>query len=233
MLLNWVKCNLNEEDFFNQIKKSLLSWRILLKVSKINTNYTITKSKIQQHSINHSLIIKQHIFLIIILILISGISINSYSNDVLPNPVKVPKEHYFTYATYLLESPQAAQLVPLNDWKELKFQSPLIAKYQLSPTATLSITRFTGNIGSDLDNINRWHRQLNLGPITNVGTYLKTKSLGPFTVKIVQLSNQSNYMTMIWIPINNHHFFNKIESSQPFNIAQIEPFIINQQWDKL
>ena len=82
------------------------------------------------------------------------------------SPQTVPKEQYLTYTAFKNEqSPSKELFIAPDHWLKLRFNPPLIAKYQLDETTIVSITQFSGSIGDDLSNVNRWRAQLQLQPL--------------------------------------------------------------------
>jgi hypothetical protein len=166
----------------------------------------------------------------LILLLVLTLHISCLSNT----PNNIPKETYLTYANYLKQE-ETKNKTPTykapSHWINLQFKPPLIGKYQLSQSSTLSISTFKGAIGSDEANIKRWQRQIGLTPSDPNKTILTNTSIQDIPTKIVTLQNNTTYLTILWLTLNTKHIFFKVNSNAPINIDPIKLFIEQNTWD--
>ncbi len=147
----------------------------------------------------------------------------------------VPKESYMTFQSFLAsqKSDQSFVLRAPSDWLKLTHVSPLIGKYQLAGNATLSISVFSGEIGDDLANVNRWRSQLSLDPLKALPKDFISYNINGIPVKQIQLSNDQTYFTIYWLTINEKHVFNKFVSTYPISESLMSTFIEGQSWQNI
>ena len=148
----------------------------------------------------------------------------------------IPKEHYLTFETYqksLTETPEKTSIIANANWVALTFSEPLIGKFEVNNDAILSISQFSGDIGSAKANVNRWRKQLGLAPIEKTMKALPTMKFGSVTGNVVRLKNKNQHMLVVWITVNNYHFFNKVISRKKINDDEIFSFIESQPWASL
>ena len=120
-----------------------------------------------------------------------------------------------------------------DQWVRLKSSAPTLAKFQIAPNASLSISRFNGEIGSDLANVNRWRTQLKLPTITELSSdSISTKKMGELSLKVIRLANDVDKLVIYWITNDTTHYFNKITGTSPVDDALISAFIESQEWPK-
>jgi hypothetical protein len=148
----------------------------------------------------------------------------------------IPKESYLTFESYqktLTETPEKISLIANANWVALTFSEPLIGKFEVNNDAILSISRFSGDIGSAKANVNRWRNQLGLAPINKTMKALPTMTFGSIKGNVVRLKNDNQHMLVVWITVNNYHFFNKVISRKKINEDEIFSFIESQPWASL
>ena len=147
----------------------------------------------------------------------------------------IPKETYLTFEQFLLDQSKtnSSGIRTPDNWIKLKFKSPLVGKYQVNASTILSISVFTGSIGDDLSNFNRWRSQLNLSPSKSLPLNYKPYNRNGLLFKEFSLNNNSKYLTIYWIQSDDKHIFNKFESNQPISDTLIQPFIEAQTWSKI
>lgn len=144
----------------------------------------------------------------------------------------VPKEPYQTYNTYVIEQASTPRIIGNNDWIQRQSSPPLISKFQVNPTTIVSISKFSGNIGSPLANLNRWRRQIGLPAVASDSEILDTTFLFGHG-KLVSLENNGQYVMIIWLTQASNHFFVKVESSHSISLDTYASFINNQPWHQL
>tara|TARA_A100001015_G_C15027286_1_gene731216 strand:- start:2447 stop:2977 length:531 start_codon:yes stop_codon:yes gene_type:complete len=146
----------------------------------------------------------------------------------------VPTERYKTYQDFQRE--QHKKQVQVSDrvwktsshWKPLVYKYPLIGKFQVV-SSTVSLSKFSGNVGDNLSNINRWRRQLGLAPALDTAD-LKNKTLGEYQAKVIRLHHKSQYLLVYWLTIKSDHYFIKVTDTRFINEVEIEDFIKNESW---
>ena len=147
----------------------------------------------------------------------------------------IKKDVYLTYETFIKESKEKQTnkqtFSAPSDWLRLKAQDPIIAKFQVSPGVLLSITKFSGNIGSELANINRWRSQLKLPPVDDVNSDTMTReSFENYTLRTVTIKSDREQYLIYWITNQSTHYFNKVSSRTTINSTLIKTFITSQEW---
>jgi len=163
-------------------------------------------------------------------------------------PIEIPKESYITFNDFLNDKQQESNNSTTNlkyfpnDWVRLEATPPLLFRFQIpfvaangSPAnSILSISQFTGNIGGELPNLNRWRSQLNLDPLDSLGEndiqYYEVKNA---KVRKVALNNSVEYMDIYWVDLATHHYFFKVVSNQNFNSSVVFDLIESQSWETL
>jgi hypothetical protein len=152
------------------------------------------------------------------------------------NTYTVPKESYLTYSKFKQEQMLNEPTFRVTDeWIELSVVSPLLAKYQVNNDTVMSISSFTGSVGDDLANVNRWRRQLGLLPIkaSEMTQFLTFETIGSMPMKVVQLDHNYQFLLLYWLTDNNQHFFVKIESQLEIEKSMFDRFVANQPWAEL
>lgn len=66
--------------------------------------------------------------------------------------------------------------------------------------AEMAITHFPGDVGGDLDNVNRWRNQVSLAPVDSAGLGALVTSLtaGPKSLSVVDLTGPDSRMVAAW-----------------------------------
>ncbi|MEK9727273.1 MAG: hypothetical protein VW397_04090 [Candidatus Margulisiibacteriota bacterium] len=150
-------------------------------------------------------------------------------------PIEVPRESYLTFQEFLNEKSSDTLLksVPA-DWLALTFKPPLLGKYKINDFTILSISKFTGPIGNELSNINRWRSQINLDPIYDLKKAEFKKSSNSNVVKReIEISNGDRTLFIFWITEKETHFFVKVETLKSFDIKRVRPFVESQSWQNI
>lgn len=148
------------------------------------------------------------------------------------NGFDIPKETYLTFDDFL--SSQVVNESPIqtpSDWVQLQYTSPLIGKFQIDQNTTLSISVFSGSIGDELANINRWRSQLRLSPLSSLDKSLKNYDWNKYSIRFIELNNSDQYFLIYWLVINNRHIFCKFVSSAPISNSIFKDFIEGQAWE--
>ena len=147
----------------------------------------------------------------------------------------IPKEIYQTYQQFKLSQEEALPIRPPENWIELTVNPPLLKKYTVDKNTTLSISKFDGEIGDDLANVNRWRRQLQLSPIqlNELSTYLSIQKINEYDVKIVRLHHQTQSFLIYWFNFDSYHLFVKVVSFDKIIKESFDLFVENQAWDRL
>jgi len=105
-------------------------------------------------------------------------------------------------------------------WSEGKSSSMRLGSYTLPdhPALDISITRFPGNVGGLLSNLNRWRGQIALAPISQaeVPEVLESHAVGPLDFSIAHFANPDNQqaITVALLDLDNNTWFFKMMGPQ-------------------
>lgn len=103
-------------------------------------------------------------------------------------------------------------------WSALPASPMVLNSYQKDTPAgpvKLSVSAFPGNVGGDLANVNRWRRQIGLGPVTpeTLSTVLKEVSLEGRSWKKTSLRNEDNALLIAYTMSAGKSWFFKISGT--------------------
>ena len=105
-------------------------------------------------------------------------------------------------------------------WIEKKNNSFSLASYEIphqNGSADLSITKFSGDAGGALANVNRWRRQLNLEPQTlkqiNATSIIGSSMIGNFSVYRIINEQQNQAFLCAILPYADSTIFIKLKST--------------------
>ena len=146
--------------------------------------------------------------------------------------VDIPKESYLTFDDFI--SSRVVKPSPIqtpSDWVKLQFSPPLIGKFQIDQNTTLSISAFSGSIGDELANINRWRSQLRLAPLSSLDDSLKKYDSKEYNIRFIELNNSEQHVLIYWLIMNNRHIFSKFVSTIPISSLSFKDFIEGQAWE--
>ena len=162
--------------------------------------------------------------------------------------IEIPKESYITFNDFLndkqqeeTESTSRLKYFP-NNWVRLAATPPLLFRFQIPfvdndgslANAILSVSQFTGNIGGELPNLNRWRSQLNLDPLDSLGKNdIEYFTIKNYKVRKIALNNSVEYMVVYWVDLVSHHYFFKLMSNQYFHSESVFDLIESQSWETL
>ena len=110
---------------------------------------------------------------------------------------------------------------------------PLVGKYQINKSTVLSISIFSGSIGDELANLNRWRRQLGLDSVSDIVGAFQSYEWNETTVKTIALNNNRQFMLIFWFVYENKHIFNKVLSNEPISKTYFKEFIEGQSWENI
>ena len=149
---------------------------------------------------------------------------------------EIPKETYLTFDEFLSErtmSNKQLKSIPSN-WINLKYKKPLIGKFKVNDNTVVSISKFTGSIGNELSNYNRWRSQLNLDPVETFSDIMVSRSNdGDLQKNQYLLNNDTTFYLIVWLTYNNTHFFIKVSSQEMIDEPLISTFIGAQSWKSI
>lgn len=88
-----------------------------------------------------------------------------------------------------------------DHWIEGRSSSMRLGSYTLSdnPSLDISVTRFPGDVGGLLSNVNRWRSQIGLAPTTLdvLKAEMEKRIMDPFAFEIVRLHNPDSGQKMV------------------------------------
>lgn len=144
----------------------------------------------------------------------------------------IPKESYLTFDDFLSSKVvnESPVLTP-SDWLKLQYTPPIIGKFQVNQNTTLSISVFSGSIGDELSNINRWRSQLRLPKLSSLDESLKYYDWKTYNIRFIELNNSVQYFLIYWVVVNNRHIFSKFVSTAPISNSNFKNFIEGQAWE--
>ena len=163
-------------------------------------------------------------------------------------PIEIPKESYITFNDFLNDKQQEENKSTTrlkyfpNNWVRLEATPPLLFRFQIpfvdangaSATSILSVSQFSGNIGGELPNLNRWRSQLNLDPLDSLGENdIEYYTVKDYKVRKIALNNYVEFMVIYWVDLATHHYFFKVVSNQYFNSGAVFDLIESQSWEAL
>lgn len=90
----------------------------------------------------------------------------------------------------------------------------------------ISVTAFPGDVGGDLANVNRWRRQIGLGPIDEAALASETEivSTGELSFKLVDLQGAEAATLAAWTQHEGESWFFKSTGPKPLVAAERERF---------
>ena len=149
----------------------------------------------------------------------------------------VPKESYLTFDDFLLERQSKSKSTFLDsksipsDWINLRFSAPLIGRYQIDGKSVVSVSRFVGSIGSELANINRWRRQLDLPPLTQISSSdIQRYQINHVLVKEINIQSSATQVRIYWLTRGNTHYFIKVDPFLPQISESVLYILESQPW---
>lgn len=168
---------------------------------------------------------------LLVLISILLISFDVFAHDY----QDIPKEEYLTFQAFLdtQELKKKSTIIANSNWIRLTYSSPLIGKYQIDDYTILSVSKFSGSIGDQLSNLNRWRSQLGLSALESSNGHIMSRILNGISTRIIQLNHNSQHMLIYWLTIDDQHFFLKVMSNQFLDHEFLVPFIELQSWNTI
>jgi len=156
----------------------------------------------------------------------------------------VPKEHPFTQLA-VAQAPAQAQMaagsqdIPFNaapvrwtlpaGWKEKPVTGPRLASLAITGEhggqAEVAITSFQGSVGTELDNVNRWRRELNLQPIESGELASVPVTVDSSEGKLYDLTGKSARTVVAMIPHNGSSWFIKLRGDMA-TVATAKPVFL-------
>lgn len=138
----------------------------------------------------------------------------------------IPKENY-EIAQYIKKAAFSITWKVPSQWIELEQTKFRKGNYVTINGAQITITSFPGQVGSDLNNINRWRNQLNLPPIKslkdkNIVTKIKTNEK---TIKLITIKNKQKAMSTAIYKNKNETWFFKLTGSTEQVVKNKRDFI--------
>ena len=102
-----------------------------------------------------------------------------------------------------------------DTWEDTKTQKPMrIATLSVKKNKTLqiSVTRFPGNVGGELANVNRWRGQIGLAPVKaeELAKQLEVIDSKAGKAKLLNISNNGKQMLALMIPYSGSTYFFKL-----------------------
>ena len=92
--------------------------------------------------------------------------------------------------------------------------------------AELAVTHFPGDVGGDLDNVNRWRGQIGLSPVSadELPELVRNVTAGPKSFSLVDISHDGQRLAAAWTRHGENTWFFKFSGSDPVVAAEIAKF---------
>ena len=120
----------------------------------------------------------------------------------------------FVIMSFSLQAENLSWTIP-SGWVDLKQTSSMrLATLGVKDKKDLQIkiTKFPGNVGGELANVNRWRRQMGLGPIAagDLKKSLEEIDTKAGKAKLVNITNDGSQMLAVMIPHKGFTYFVKL-----------------------